>query len=252
MPGVINHYFSNRYLKGRDIIESQISEIFIRDVLGDFSRIQKQETIARQILKAILDRYSSRYTFTKLSKEIERTHVTTIDYLEFLEESFISFIIYAYDFNRKEPKWKGDKKVYFFDPMIFHSVKSFLTGEEIWNTITATLHNEEIQSKVVEGIVISHLLKHHEIPFLRTSKTFLWNYYDKSGKELDAIFKKNGTYSALEVKYRPGIREIKVKKISSLTKFIILSKEDIGGKDNLVIIPVDIFLALLSSSERNL
>lgn len=252
MPGVINHYFSNRYLKGKEIIESQISEIFIRDILGDLSRLQKQETIARQILKAIVERYSSRYTFTKLSREIERTHVTTIDYLEFLEESFISFILYAYDFNKKEAKWKGDKKVYYFDPMIFHSVKSFLTGEEIWNTITATLHNEEIQSKIVEGIVVSHLLKHREIPFLKPSKTFLWNYYDKSGKEVDAIFKENGTYSGIEVKYRTALKELKIKELSALTKFIILSKEDIGGKVRTVIVPVDIFLALLPSSEKNL
>lgn len=252
LPGVINHYFSNRYLNDKDFIEPQISEIFIRDILGDLSRLQKQETITRQILRAILERYSSRYSFTKLSKDIERTHVTTIDYLEFLEDSFICFVLYAYDFNKKEPKWKGEKKVYFFDPMIFHSVKSFLRGEEIWNTITETLQDEEIQSKIIEGIVISHLIRHREIPFLKTSNTFLWNYYNKSGKEIDVIFKENGTYSGVEVKYRADVKEVKLKEFSPLTKYIILSKEDIGGKGKAAIFPVDIFLSLLPSSEQNL
>lgn len=251
-PGVINHYFSNRYLKDKEFIEPQISEIFIRDILGDLSRLQKQETIARQILKAILERYSSRYSFTKLSKDIERTHVTTIDYLEFLEDSFICFILYAFDFNKKEPKWKGDKKVYFFDPMIFHSVKSFLTGEEIWNIITSTLEDEEIQSKVVESIVISHLIRHRELPFLKTSKTFLWNYYDKSGKEIDAILKENGEYSGIEIKYRTDVSKVRIKNISILKKFIILGKEDVGGKEKVIIVPVDVLLALLPSSEKNL
>ena len=199
-PGVIDHYFSNRYLNGKELIEPQISEIFIRNVLGDLSRLQRQETIVRQVLKAIVERYSSRYSFSKLSREIERTHITTIDYLEFLEDSFISFILYDYDFDKKEPKLKGDKKVYFFDPLVFHSVKSYLNGEEIWDTINRTMQDEELQSKVVEGIAISHLLLHQEIPFLRTARTFLWGYYNKSGREIDAILKENGGYLGIEVK----------------------------------------------------
>lgn len=252
LPGVINHYFSNRYLKGKETIEPQISEIFIRDVLGDLSRLQKQEPIARQILRAIVERYCSRYTFTKLSRDVERTHITIIDYLEFLEESFICFILYAYDFNKKEPKWKGDKKVYFFDPMVFHSMKSFLRGEEIWDIITASLEDEEVQSKVIEGIVISHFIRHRELPLLKPSKTFLWSYYDKSGKEIDAIFKENDTYLGIEVKYRSDVSKVKIKDINLIKKFIVLSKEDVGGRGKAVIAPVDIFLALLPSSKKNL
>jgi hypothetical protein len=252
LPGVINHYLTNRYSKGKEIIESQISEIFIRDVLGDLSRLQRQETIIRQILRTIVERYGSRYSFSKLAREIEKTHITTIDYLEFLEESFISFILYAYDFNKKEPKWKGDKKVYFFDPMVFHSIKSYLKGEEIWDTITATMEDEELQGMLVEGIAISHLLLHGEIPYLRTAKTFLWSYYDKSGREIDAIIKENGRYSGIEIKYRAQIREIKMGKREPIEKYIILSKENIGEKGETIIIPVDIFLSLLTTSERNI
>lgn len=252
LPGVINHYFSNRYVKSVETVEPQISEIFIRDVLGDLSRLQKQEIIARQILKAIVSRYSSRYSFSNLSREIERTHVTTIDYLEFLEDSFVSFILYAYNFNKKEPKWKGDKKVYFFDPMVFHSVKSYLTGENIWDTIASTLQDEEIQSKVVEGVVISHLLNHGELPFLRASQTFLWNYYDKSGKEIDAVIKEDHAYTGIEVKYQTSVSITSTRGIDIFSKFIVLSKEDAGGEAEVIIVPVDLFLALLPSSKRNI
>jgi len=251
LPGVINHYLTNRYSKGKEAIESQVSEIFIRDVLGDLSRLQRQETIVRQVLKAIVERYGSRYSFSKLSREIERTHITTIDYLEFLEDSFISFILYAYDFNKKEPKWKGDKKVYFFDPLVFHSVKCYLTGEEIWDIITRTREDEELQSKVVEGTAISHLLMHREVPFLKTARTFLWSYYDKSGREIDAILKENGGYSGVEVKYRAQVSEIKVRKLEPVKKYIILSKEDAWGKGETMVVPADIFLSLLTVSEKN-
>jgi len=250
LPGVINHYLSNRYVQRKETIAPQVSEIFIRDVLGDLSRLQRQETIARQLLGAIVERYTSRYSFSKLAREIERPHLTTIGYLEFLEESFISFVLYAYDFNKKKPKLKGDKKVYFFDPFIFHSVRSYLAGEEIWEVITKTLQDEELQSKVVEGLVLSHLLMYQEIPLLRMGKTFLWNYYDKNGKEIDAILKEKERYSAIEVKYRAGAGE-QIKRIQPIQRYFILSKEDVGGKGKTMMVPVDSFLALLPSSERN-
>ncbi len=250
-PGVINHYLTKCYSEGKEIIEPQVSEIFIRDILGDLSRLHRQETITRQLLKAIVERYGSRYSFSRLSRGIDRTHITTIDYLEFLEESFISFILYAYDFNKKEPKWKGDKKVYFFDPLVFHSVKSYLTGDEIWNIITNTIQDEELQSKVVEGIAISHLLMHREIPFSKKAQTFLWSYYDKSGREMDAILKEDGGYSGIEVKYRAHVSEIKMRKIEPVKKYIFLSKEDIGGRGETMVVPVDIFLSLLTASEKN-
>ena len=252
LPGVINHYFSNRYLNQKDQIENPIAEIFIRDVVGDLSKFQRQETISRQILKAIINRYGSRYSFSNLSREIERNHITTIDYLEFMEESFICFTCYAYDFNTKSIKIKGAKKVYFFDPFIFHSVKSYLQGEEIWNIINRTFENEGLLGTLVEGIAISQLRIQGEVPFMRAGNTFLWFYYDKSGKEIDIIFKDKNVIYGIEVKYQNQVSERDINRITPLQNFFILSKEDFAIHDNLCIVPVEIFLALLLSSEKNL
>lgn len=251
LPGVINHYLLNRYSHNKDTIDPMIAEVFIRDVLGDLARLQKQETIIRQILRAIVKRYGTRYTFSGLSREVERTHITTIDYLEFMEESFISFVLYAYDFNKKDIKSKGDKKTYFFDPFIFHSVKGYLEGKEVWEFITRSLEDEDLLGNLVEAMVISHLRMYGEIPFLKTANTFLWYYYDKGGREIDAIFREDGGYSGLEVKYQGQVDERKVKRIAPVKKYIVLSKEDVGGRGDIMIIPVDIFLALLPVSERN-
>jgi predicted AAA+ superfamily ATPase len=250
-PGVINHYFSNRFLQEKDTLESAIAEIFIRDVLGDFSRLHKQEIITRQILKAILGRYASRYSFSTLAADIQKTHVTTIEYLEFMEESFISFVQYAYDFNTKDIKAKGDKKIYFFDPFTYYAVRTFLEGKEVRDIINSSLENEELLGKLIEGIVISHLQMYSEIPFLKAGKTFLWSYYDKKGKEIDAIFRKNEKYSALEVKYQWQVDERDINRIAPVKKYILLSKEDIEYKGDLMIVPVDVFLALLPVSQRN-
>ncbi|MDZ7313562.1 MAG: ATP-binding protein [candidate division KSB1 bacterium] len=251
-PGVINHYFVHRYEKLAEKIDASIAEIFIRDVLGDLSRLQKQEIVAREILKVILESYGSRYSFTRLSKAIERTHATAIDYLEALEESFILSVLYAYDFSKKDIKSKGEKKVFFLDPFFHHAIKSYLSGREIWEVINQMLQDEEIQSHLVEGVAVMHLLMHKERPYIRKGNTFLWNYYDKSGKEIDAVLKVDSGYLGIEVKYQAQVSEREVKPIAPIKNYIIFSKDDIGFGENILVVPIEVFLALLPKSERNI
>ena len=251
IPRVVNHYLTNRYKNHEEKIDSSIAEIFIRDILGDLLRLQKQEAVIRETLKAVVERYGSRYSFSKLSREIERNHITVIDYLETLEDSFIFFILYAYDFNKKDVKSKGDKKIYFLDPFIFHSVRSYIGGKDVWSIITETLEDEEIQSRLTEGIAISHLLAHKEIPYMKIGKTFLWNYYDRSGKEIDAVIRTKRKNLGIEVKYQAQVDERDINQIVPIRNYFILSKEDIGRKENTMVVPIDVFFSLLTTSERN-
>jgi len=55
----------------------------------------------REILRAVLDRYGSRYSFSRLATAIERNHASAIDHLEILDESFVLSVLYASDFNKK-------------------------------------------------------------------------------------------------------------------------------------------------------
>jgi len=252
MPLVINHYFDQRFEKSQEGIGSAISEIFMRSVLGDLSHQQKQEILIRKILRAILEKYGSRYSFSKLSREIEQTHVTTIDYLNLMEESFILFVHYAYDFSKKDIKYRGDKKVYFIDPFIYYAIQAYLNGSEVWEVITKVSQDEAIQSHLVEGVVLSHLLLHKELPYLRKGRTFLWTYYDKAGREIDAVFRGYEGYRGIEVKYQAEVDERGVRRVTPIRDYILLSREDIGGKGNVLIAPVDLFLSLLPGSERNL
>ncbi len=252
LPGVINHYFSNRYMRHEETIISSVAEIFVRDVLGDMNRLQKQETLTRLLLSGIVDRYGSRYSFSRLSRAIEKSHVTVIDYLQFMEDSFICFVLYAYDFNRKTIKAKGDKKVFFFDPFMFHSVKSYLSGKEIWDVISGSFDNEDLLGSLVEGVVVSHLRMYGEIPFMKGCNTFLWYYYDKRGREIDAVVREPGGFCGIEVKYRQHTDERSVRRTVPLKKYLLLSKVDFRNNEKTLVIPVDIFLSLLPVSERNL
>lgn len=248
IPLVINHYLENRYERSRETIEPSVAEVFVRSVLGDLVQFQRQETVAREILKAVVEEYGSRYSFSRLSRRIERTHVTTIDYLEFMEEPFILFVHYAYDFNRKGLKSRGDKKVFFIDPFIYYSVRSYLAGRGVWEVITEVLQDEGLQGSLVEGVVLSHLLMHREVPYLREGRIFLWTYYDKSGREIDGVARTDGTYWGIEVKYQTSVDEWDFRLVVPIRDYILLSREDVGGKGDILIVPVDAFLALLPLS----
>jgi hypothetical protein len=255
-PFVVNDYlFKKLQSEQRQsgfVINPKLSEVLMRDVIGDITKLGKQEIFIRQILKEISEKYGSRYSFSKLASDIETTHVTTIDYLETLEESFIITILYAFDFNKKDIKFKGDKKIFFQDPFIFHSVKSFLTGKDINETIDETLQNEELIGKLVEGIVASHFITNQEIPMMREPKTFIWFYYDMRGKEVDNIFRIGENYTAIETKYQSSVSSKDIWRSPQVKEYVILTKEDLKTEDNVVLAPVDLMLAILGKSHQTL
>lgn len=251
-PGVINEHLRKRFAKEKEFIDSALAEMFIRNILGDVVKQGRQETFARQILKEIINKYGTRYTFSKLARDIETTHVTTIDYLELLEESFILTVLHAYDFNKQDLKFKGGKKVYFQDPFIFYALKSSLSGMSVNDVITEILEDEESLSKIVEGVVSSHLAMSLEVPITRETRTFLWFYYDAHNKEIDNVMKLNGTFRGIETKYRSEVGSRDVLKIPQVKKYIILSKEDVGLEKNILVAPVEVFLSLLTKSDHNL
>jgi len=255
-PFVVNDYLlknlQSEQRQSSFSINPKLSEVLMRDIIGDITKLGKQETFVRQILKEISAKYGSRYSFSKLARDIETTHVTTIDYLETLEESFIVTILYAFDFNKKDIKFKGDKKIFFQDPFIFHSVKSFLTGKDVNEIIDETLQNEELVSKLVEGIVSSHLIANQEIPMMREPKTFLWFYYNTRGKEIDNILRLDDKYTAIEIKYQNEVSSRDIWRAPQVRDYAILTKEDQRTEGNVILAPVDLTLAILEKPHQTL
>jgi len=255
-PFVVNDYLFKKLQSDQRqasfSINPKLSEALMRDIIGDITKLGKQETLVRQILREISEKYGSRYSFSKLASDIETTHVTTIDYLETLEESFIVTILYALDFNKKDIKFKGEKKIFFQDPFIFHSVKSFLTGRDVNEIIEETLQSEELVSKLVEGIVSSHLIANQEIPLMREPKTFLCFYYDTRGKEVDNILRINDKYIAIEVKYQNEISSGDIWRIPQVKESAILTKDYLRTESNVALAPVDMALAVLEKAHQTL
>jgi len=251
-PSVINDYLVNLEGKAAAAIDPLCAEIFIRGLLGDLSKAQKQETIMRHTLKSMIERYGRRYSFTNLAREIEITHVTAIDYLKHIEDSFLGFIVYAYDFQKPGPKLKGDKKIYFLDPFLIAAIKSYLSAEPVWSMIVAALDDPAQRMRITEGVVLAHLLGNGEMPGSRPARDFLWFYYDKTGKEMGSVMNAGNVFWELDIRdpAEPAVKS--PKKISHVPLCIRLTNDEYGRTRNRVWIPTSVFLALLAPSALNL
>ena len=115
-----------------------------------------------------------------------------------------------------------------------------------------TLEDEEMLSKIVEGMVNSHLAMSQEMPVMRETRTFLWFYYDARGRESDNVMKLNRSFIGIETKYRSEVGFKDILKIPQIGKYIIFSKEDIKLKENILVVPSEIFMSLLNKSDNNL
>jgi hypothetical protein len=251
-PSVIGNYLANLGRPTAPGIDPLCAEMFIRGLLSDLSRAHKQETICRHMLKSMIERYGRRYSFTNLAREIEITHVTAIDYLKYIEDTFLGFIVYAYDFQKREPKLKGDKKIYFLDPFLIPAIRSYLNAEPVWSMIGAARDDPAQCAKIAEGVVLSHLLGGDETPGSRTARDFLWFYYDKTGREMGSVMAGDGAYWEFDMKDpdEPAVKS--PKKISCVPQCVRLTQDEYARTRNRIWIPRSLFLALRAPSALNL
>jgi predicted AAA+ superfamily ATPase len=249
-PVSINSYLKPTAEGKYGFIEPTVAETFVRTSIGELSKYGKSEATGRRLLDEIITRYGTMFSFTGMSDEVN--HVTTTDYLDFLEKSFILHILYAIDLNKKTPKYKGKKKVYFQDPFIYYSIKSWLTGTDVNEAASQAIDDEAQFSEIVEGTVVSHLAVSMEAPYLKEKDTFTWFYYDNSGREIDNVVKIDGGYRGIEVKYRNNVGPGDVTKASGINDYVILSKDDFAVTEDTCVVPACVYLSLLERSEHNL
>lgn len=253
-PSVINDYLRNSRAKERERIKPEFYERFIELVTKDALKQGKSDRTMQQVISAILKKFGSRYDFRGLTEEVEEpiSHPTVIDYLRLMEDNFLVHVLYSYDFSKKMVRYKGMKKIYFTDPLIFHSFNSWLHGKPGYSYSDEFVLDEEKVSLLVEGIVGNHLARVKEVPIIKSADRFLWFYYD-ARKELDFVYQReNGEYFGIEVKYKPRVSFKDVATLSMPKEYLILSKREFDTKGNIAIVPVYIFLCLLESSENNL
>ena len=242
----IREYFS------KNSIDSSTYEIYIRSLIGDLARWQIQEISIKQILRSISNKLTTNISWQSIVKDTDiGSHNTISKYVGNLEDSFVLSTLYSIDISKKNASFKKEKKIYFQDPFIFHSLRAWVMGlTDYFNSSLLYLGNPEIKGKLVESVVGNHLVRlmYNIYPsdvFTLHEHVFYWR--KKGGKiEVDFVLKsgKNDLFP-VELKYQNQIQNSDYKGLYTFKKGILLSKNKFDVTGNYVTIPVSLFLLLI-------
>jgi uncharacterized protein len=249
IPRAINAYVSD------SVITKDIYEGYVELLLRDIRRWGGNDGLMRQIVRRVTDTMGSPVSLHNLQDETEiSSHNTVTSYLDYLKDSFVLAAIYRLDQTNGSPIYRGEKKVYFEDPFIFHALRSWSSGAEPYGGALDYLKREENVGKLTESVVANHLVRllfgySPSTQFDYT--TLLFFSQSRRKRELDFAVKRTDRYLPIEVKYQGKIRNedgfgiIDFQKGGNASDGLLLTKASLESKRSYLEMPVSVFLLLV-------
>jgi len=234
-PGVIDYYKKN------NMIDESFYETYKNWIIGDLEKWGKSEKYSKQIFKRIFEVYTTEVNWDTLGSGTEmQSHTTIQDYVSTFEDIFSVHIVNKMDYNKKVPDYPKSKKIYFSDPFVYYSVWKWCFGEEkCFEYFKSQLRNNIFQSRIIEGVVLNHLVKALEEKttldkFDYKDNIFYWKNRTKS-VEIDFVLK---SLRAFEIKWSDKAKDKHFKAKRYFDDFTLLTKNKEGKSTK----PVSLFL----------
>lgn len=200
-------------------IPARILDDLISWIKGELAKLRRNESIAKRILKAIVEKAPSPLSINSIAKEFEiRSHKTVFSYLDLFEKMYVTKTLHYIDPNRAVGIPYKNRKIHLTDPLLYRTIAGWC------------FTSKPQESIIVEGTVATHLSRRYEVGY--------W----KNHREIDVVVKDDGRLLGVEVKYgeKPARALIKVGKMKNV---IVLTKAKYNM--NPPSIPISIFLACL-------
>ncbi len=237
------------YFRDRKISAERYEEL-TRLVFGDIAKAGLSEDIAKAVLRRITakEAYGRRATLRVIGEDTGIPHNTVGSYLEALEDAMVLISLNAVQPDAWKLRPKSPKKFYLIDPFIFHSMVGFFSAVDCYRLSEETLADEDMVSRLVEGVVIHHLLSTRVKPYAVEKDSFIGFYYS-NGKEMDVVYKaEDASTLFIEVKYASLTPAVTAR--AKLTPAFTVTKSDFSLSPAMVKIPASMLLALLPQSSH--
>ncbi len=225
-------------------------EIYIRSMIGDLARWRFQENIAKQILRASIEKMTTTLSLNSIAKDNEiGSHNTVSSYLDALEDSFVLDTVYQTKLDDGLPVYKRQRKLYFVDPFILHATRGWIHGTSDYFQLSQDyLVNEVEKSKMIEMIVAGHLIRclYNLSPsdvFSHRDRLFFWKSKG-TGREVDFVMKHDGLHP-IEVKYQNVVERRDLQNLFSFGRGVLVSKNALWTYKHYTAIPAEVFLMLI-------
>lgn len=209
-------------------------------IRGDVVKRGKHESSLKEILSAILKRYSSQITWNAIIDDLSINHPqTVIEYCALLEKMDALFIQYVLAEDKLLPAYKKAKKLWFTDPFIFHAIRAWLNpiSNPFQEQIKTAIEDPKLSAALVEACVVTHYRRYYP------------TYFIKAEGEIDVAYLFKNRFWPIEVKWRTQMRPKDLKQIVKYKNSRIFAKIDESSDINGVeAIPLP--LALLELAEK--
>ena len=192
-------------------------------IRGDFVKRGKQEPYLREVLAAIVKRYTSQITWNALAQDLSIDHPSTVaDYVALLERMDAAYVVPALMEDKLAPAPKKARKVVFSDPFILHAVRAWLDPEAdpFETQIRLAAADSVWASQIVEACVAAHCKRAHP------------TFYIKAQAEVDVAYVRDGRFWPVEVKWTNQLRPKTLKQIARYGNGEIWSKSRTPGEIN--------------------
>ena len=203
-------------------------------IRGDVLKRGKQEAYLREVLAAIVRRYTSQVTWNGLAQDLSIGHPKTVaDYVELLERMDAVAVVPALREDKLGPAPKKAKKLTFCDPFILHAVRAWLDpSQDPYNDQILELSLDPVwASQTVEACVANHF------------RRFFPTYYIKAQGEVDIAYIRAGRFWPVEIKWTNQLHPKALKQIARYGNGEIWSKSRrVGDIDGVKMLPLPIEL----------
>jgi predicted AAA+ superfamily ATPase len=253
-PDALNRYVRNLRGGKPERIDNEIYARILNYLKTDAAMLAGKgagdTAIATRVLDSVLGHVGMKVSYAKMAREMDANNVTFTRYISRLEDSFAFIILNGLDESLKK---RETKKLYFSDVFMHYSIGAAESGKS-GSVFSEESLNSTMIGSLVEEAAISNLMQIKEEDQMREYGTYLGFYHSQSGKEIDFIYvRNNGSAVGIEVKYQAGINlKSDLKRISAITEYIIMSRDEIGLYGQTAVVPACILLALVKKSPHNL
>jgi len=246
---------TTQYISSRKIAEDTYF-MFVNLVIREICKWGYDQHNARQVLRRLFEVQSSGVSWNSLKVGTDIKDPRTVEsYVNILRDSFVVTYFYKLDTNKSSPDFQDNKKIYFQDPFIFHGCRAWTYGKQAFDLGVKLLGSTEEKSKMVEGVVGTHLARFMFSNFpgsLYDSSNYVFYWINEKKKEVDFVFELDGRYLPIEVKYSDDIQKGDIKGLFDFMKTgrshnygIVASRSQAKINDSFVVIPVSILLLLI-------
>ncbi len=217
-------------------INPLVHQIYQETLKSEIVKSGKNEKNMRMVIRKLIDSLSSETSYTNIAEEAELgSKNTAIDYLNFLIDSFFLHESLYFDIDQKRYILKKNKKYHFADPYMLWFLWGYYTGNGVNLGVAGnTIINPDLfifesnSGPIIENYIASELIKAH--------RKF---YYSKNTREIDFYIPDEKL--GIEVKYKDIITSEDVKSLEKVENKMLVSKNTLEKRGNLLIIPAYLF-----------